>query len=97
MTTDSKTKIGDATFETVKFKGLPIIFDKYAPSGELRMVTNSGLLWCVDPGYYMKWTDSKEAVNLPLTKFRQLVTVCAMARTSARSHGCIFNISANGD
>jgi len=97
LTVDAKTKVGDATFEMVKFKSLPIIFDKFAPSGELRMVTNAGILWCVDPEFYMKWTDSKEAVNLPITKFRQLVTVCAMARIAARSHGCIFNISANGD
>jgi hypothetical protein len=86
ITLNGKTKIADVTFEMCQYKGMPIIYDKNAPAGELRMLTREYIKFCVDPDFWFAWTARKDLPNVPFKKFQ-------FARTSARAHGCNYNIA----
>ena len=86
--------MADFNFETVKYKSAPIAPSDQAPSGEMRFVDNDGIDFCVDPEYWFKWTPWKEQVDNPFTQHRQVLSVCQLARSSARSLGCIGSITA---
>jgi hypothetical protein len=87
-------KIGDANFNTITYKGTPITFDIDAPAGELRMIDNRAITFCVDPQFDFAWTDMKEIPNVPFFKTKQVVERFQLARKSARWLGCIYSITA---
>ena len=92
-----KPKFADVSFsETPAFKGAPIMFDKDAPSGELRFVDRDECALATDPMFWFHWTGNKEIHNVPVTKFKQVLCDCNMIRKSARRLGCIFNVSSTG-
>ena len=89
-------KIANVTFTMTHYKDMPIIRDKEAPVGELRMITNDQISFEVDPDYWFEWTGWKEIPNLPFTTVKQVVCVFQMCRSAARGLGCIYNISVDG-
>jgi len=94
--TRSETKVGDNNYMTIKYKGADIIMSKLAPSGEMRAIDDRAIDLCVDSDNWFDWTDWKEQVNVPKTKHKQILSVCATARNSAENLGCIDNISLTG-
>ena len=90
---EKPTKIADVNFMLCEYKGIPVIFDLSAPAGEMRFVDGADMKFCVDPMFWMEWTDWKEIPNVAFTKVKQVICDCNMARTAGRTHGCIFNIS----
>ncbi len=87
------TKIADMTFDLIKFMGIPIMFDEKAASGEMRGIDKRRFLFCVDPEFWMKWTDWLPFLNVPDDKVKHVASTCNTVRTGAREHWCIFNIA----
>ena len=90
------TKIADMTFELCKFKGIPLIFDKDAPSGEIRFVDSRELFFMIDPSWWLKWTGWKEHYHIPFQKGKQILCTCNLGRRQARRLACMFDIAENG-
>jgi len=89
----SEVKIADTNFELCQYKRKPLIFDNEAPSGEMRFIDRRHFKMAIDPEYWFAWTDWKEAVNLPFTKFKQVLCDLNLCTNARRRLGCIFNIS----
>jgi hypothetical protein len=86
-------KIADLTFDLCQFMGVPMIFDEKFPAGEMRFIDKRRLMFCVDPEYWMTWTDWQPFLNVPYDEVKYLVCVCNLVRTGARELGCLYNIS----
>ncbi len=91
-----KTKIGDVSFEMVKYKTIAMIFDLLAPSGEMRFVDSATMKMFADPMFWFAWTGFKEVPDVPFLEVKQIVNRFQFGMTERRTQGCLFNISETG-
>ncbi|MFA7162653.1 MAG: phage major capsid protein [Eubacteriales bacterium] len=71
-------KMGDAGFETIVFKGKPIMWCPSAPSGNMYFINSNYLKLVCDESYFMEMTDWKEIPDQPKDKVAQIVCVMNM-------------------
>lgn len=70
------TMMADAGFESIQFKGKPIIWCPSAPSGNMYFINPEYLKLVCDEGYFMEMTDWKQIPDQPFDKVAQIV--CAL-------------------
>jgi len=72
----SNTMLADAGFDSIQFKGKPIIWSPSAPSGNMYFINPTYLKLVCDEGFFMEMTDWKQIPDQPFDKVAQIV--CAL-------------------
>lgn len=72
----SNTMMADAGFDSIQFKGKPLIWCPSAPSGNMYFINPTFLKLVCDEGYFMEMTDWKQIPDQPFDKVAQIV--CAL-------------------
>jgi hypothetical protein len=88
------TMMAEAGFDTIVFKGRPMMWSPSAPSGKMYFINpNYYKLW-VDQDYFMEMTDWKQIPDQPNDKVAQIV--CALNVISDRPivNKVLYGISA---
>ena len=67
------TMMADAGFETIQFKGKPLMWCPSAPDGNIYFLCTQYLKFVCDAEYWMEMTDWKEIPNQPFDKVAQIV------------------------
>lgn len=75
-------RLFDAGFDTLTYRGRPIMWSPSAPSGEMRFLNTAYLKMVCDNGYWMEMTDWKSIPNQAFDRTAQIV--CAMNLTCSR-------------
>ena len=88
------TMMADAGFETINFKGRPLMWCPSAPSGKMFFINPNYYNLYVDEDYFMEMTNWKEIVNQPFDKAAQIV--CALNACTSRPivNKVLYNIAA---
>jgi hypothetical protein len=68
--------MADAGFDSIQFKGRPIMWCPSAPSGKMYFLNTKNIKLVYDDGYFMEMTDWKQIPDQPFDKVAQIV--CAM-------------------
>lgn len=79
----SNTMLGDAGFDSIVFKGKPLIWCPSAPSGKMYFINPTYLKLICDEGFFMEMTDWKQIPDQPFDKVAQIV--CALNLTIRRA------------
>jgi hypothetical protein len=72
----SNTMMADAGFDTIQFKGKPIMWCPSAPSGNMYFVNTAYYKFVYDSAYFMEMTDWKQIPDQPNDKVAQIVCAC---------------------
>lgn len=75
-------KIADAGFDTIQFRGRPIMWSPSAPAGYMYFINPNYMKLIVDENYFMEMTDWKEPVDQPFDKAAQIL--CTMNIVTSR-------------
>jgi hypothetical protein len=76
------TMMADAGFDTIVFKGKPMMWCPSAPSGNLYFINPQYYKLVCDEGFWMEMTSWKEIPDQPFDKVAQIV--CALNNVSSR-------------
>ena len=71
----------DASFDTLKYRGRPMMWCPSAPSGNMYFINTAYLNLMTDEGYWMEMTDWKDIPNQPFDRAAQIVCACNMTIT----------------
>jgi hypothetical protein len=71
-------KLFDAGFDTLQFRGRPIMWCPSAPAGNMYFLNVAYLSLICDEGYWMAMTDWKTIPNQPFDRTAQIVCTCNM-------------------
>jgi len=74
--------LADASFDSIQFKGRPIMWMSSAPAGEMRFINTQYLKLMCDEQFYMEMTDWKQIPDQPFDKVAQIV--CTMNMVCSR-------------
>jgi hypothetical protein len=78
----SNTLLADAGFDTIQYRGRPIMWNPTAPSGKMYFINpNYVKLYC-DEQYFMEMTDWKQIPDQPFDKVAQIV--CTLNMVTSR-------------
>lgn len=77
------TMMADAGFDTIQFKGKPLMWCPSAPSGNMYFINPTYLKLVCDEGFFMEMTDWKTIPDQPFDKVAQIV--CALNMVTRRS------------
>jgi hypothetical protein len=78
----SNVMLADAGFDSIQFKGKPLMWCPSAPSGNMYFINTNYYKLVCDEGYYMEMTDWKQIPDQPFDKVAQIV--CALNATCRR-------------
>lgn len=67
------TKLADAGFESIVYRGRPLMWCPSATSGQMRFINPNYLTFYKDPDYFMEMTDWKQIPDQPFDKAAQIV------------------------
>ena len=89
-------KVGDMSFQTLTFEGLPILATDTCPQdansrSRMYFIDCDHVTMFYDPGMFFDMTEWKPVPN-QLKRAAQIVTACNMITTMRRSSGVIFDI-----
>ena len=88
-------KVGDMSFQTLTFEGLPILATDTCPTSSngsrMYFIDCDHVTMFYDPGMFFDMTEWKPVPN-QLKRAAQIVTACNMITTMRRSSGVIFDI-----
>lgn len=76
------TMMADAGFDSIQFKGKPIIWCASAPAGKMYFINTKYIKLYCDEGFFMEMTDWKQIPDQPFDKVAQIV--CTMNLCSTR-------------
>jgi len=76
------TMLADAGFETIQYRGKPIMWCPSAPDGNMYFLNPNYLKLTCDEGYFMEMTDWKQIPDQPFDKVAQIL--CTMNMTTDR-------------
>jgi hypothetical protein len=72
----TNNKLFDAGFDTLQFRGRPIMWCPSAPSGKMYFLNTAYIKLVCDEGYWMEMTDWKDIPNQPFDRAAQIVCAC---------------------
>jgi len=67
------TKLADASFDSIQFKGRPIMWSPSAPSGQMRFINPNYIKLVCDEEFYMEMTEWKSIPDQPFDKVAQIL------------------------
>lgn len=88
------TMMADAGFDSIKFKGKPLIWCNSAPSGNMYFLNPQFLKLTCDEGFFMEMTDWKQIPDQPFDKTAQIVCALNMTISRAICHKVLTSIAA---
>lgn len=88
------TKLADAGFDNIIFRGRPIIWCPSCPSGYMYFINPNFLKLVCDEQYFMEMTDWKEIPDQPYDKAAQIVCVLNMVCSRPVVQKVLYGISA---
>jgi len=77
----TNNKLFDAGFDTLQFRGRPMMWAPSAPSGNMYFINVAYLSLVCDEGYWMTMTDWKSIPNQPFDRTAQIVCTLNMVTT----------------
>lgn len=91
------TKMGDYSFTTLAYKGIPFIPVAHAnfdTAGDRRayFITSDSISFFYDPDLWWAWTDWKEPDDRPFDKVKQVVCSCNLGIANPRLNHVLFDI-----
>jgi len=90
----TNNKLFDAGFDTLQFRGRPIMWCPSAPSGNMYFLNVAYLKLVTDEGYWMEMTNWKDIPNQPFDRAAQIVCACNMVVTRPIVNLVLTGISA---
>jgi len=90
----SNTMLADAGFDSIQFKGKPIMWTPSATSGEMRFINTKFMKWYIDEGFWMEMTDWKQIPDQPFDKVAQIVCAENLCIDRAVCHKVLTGITA---
>ena len=88
------TMMADAGFESIKFKGKPLIWCPSAPSGNMYFINPTYLKLVCDEAFFMEMTDWKQIPDQPFDKVCQMVCALNMVVKRAVAQKVLTGIAA---
>jgi len=82
---------GDASFETISFKGKPMVWSPSCPASKMYFLNTNYLEWIHDPQLNFEMTDWKTGRN-DLDRVAQVIVAGNLVTSNRRMHGVIYNI-----
>jgi hypothetical protein len=89
----SKDK-GDPSFDTLTYRGRPIMWARSCPSGYMYCINAEYLKLVIDPDYYMDMTDWKTIPDQVNDKVAQIVCAMQLITTRPVAQGVLISIAA---
>ena len=89
----TNTKMADAGFKNLEYKGLPMVWDSTCPSDRAFMLSSDYLYLRIDPGLNFAMTDWKEAADQPFNYNAQVVTRAQLVCTNRREQATLTGIT----
>lgn len=86
--------MADAGFDSIQFKGKPIIWCPSAPSGNMYFINPEYLKLVCDEGYFMEMTEWKQIPDQPFDKVAQIVCALNMVVKRAICQKVLTSIAA---
>lgn len=74
----SNVMMADAGFDSIQFKGKPLIWCPSAPAGNMYFVNPQYIKLVTDEGFWMEMTDWKQIPDQPFDKVAQIACACNM-------------------
>lgn len=87
-------KLADAGFDTLQFKGRPIIWCPSCPSGYMYFLNTNYIKLVCDEDYWMVMTDWKEPPDQPFDRVAQILCACNLVTSRPVCLGVLYGISA---
>jgi hypothetical protein len=87
------TKLADAGFDSIVFKGRPMIWSPSAPSGEMRFINPNYIKLVTDEGFFMEMTDWKSIPDQPFDRVAQIVCTLNMVVSRPICQKVLYNIA----
>ncbi len=94
LRTDVQRQVGDYSYQTVAYKGIPFVPSSYATAGTMRFLTWEYIYLMYDPDLWFTKTQWKEPVNQPMDRSMQIVCDGNLVTSQRRAHSTMFNIGA---
>ena len=88
--TDSK--VADAGFENIKFKGATIMFDEYCTATYMYFLNSKYLQWIIDSQINFKNTPFQKPVDQDC-KVSQILLMCELVISNAQRHGILSGMA----
>ncbi len=88
------TMLAEAGFDTLQFRGRPLMWAPSAPSGNMYFVNASYIKLVSDESYWMDMTDWKPIPNQPNDRVAQIVCVMNLVTGRPIAHLCLSSITA---
>ena len=84
--------LGDAGFQNVEFKGMPMVWSPSCASTRLYMLNTKFLMLIYDPAVYFDMTEWKAIPNQVNDRAAQIVSACNLVVSRRRCQGVMFNL-----
>ena len=88
------TMLADAGFDTLQYRGRPMMWAPSAPSGNMYFVNTSYLKLMKDDDYWMDMTDWKEIPDQPNDRVAQITCVMNLITSRPIAHNVLTGITA---
>lgn len=88
------TMLADAGFDTLQYRGRPMMWAPSAPSGNMYFVNTSYLKMMKDDDYWMDMTDWKEIPDQPNDRVAQITCVMNLITSRPIAHNVLTGITA---
>lgn len=85
-------KLGDAGFETIEFKGLPMVWSPACDNGRMYFINTKYLVLKYDPAMFFDMTAWKDIPNQVNDRAAQIITACNLMSSRRRTHGVLHTI-----
>lgn len=86
--------MADAGFDTIQYRGKPIMWCPSAPDGNMYFINTKYYELVCDEGYFMEMTDWKQIPNQPFDKVAQIVCALNCCTDRAITHKVLSGIAA---
>lgn len=84
--------LGDASFETIQFKGRPLVYSRSCGAGRMYFLNFDYIYWVYDPEINFDMTDWKEAQN-NLDRTAQIICAGNLVSSNRSKQGVIYGIN----
>lgn len=88
------TMMADAGFDTIQYRGKPIMWCPSAPSGKMYFLNTNFMKLVCDESFFMEMTDWKQIPDQPFDKVAQIVCALNLTITRAVCHKVLTGIAA---
>lgn len=86
-------KLGDAGFENVEFKGVPVTWSPKCADTRLYLLTMGNLKFKYDPRYFMEMTEWKPVPDQVNDRAAQIMIAGELTTNRRAAHGVMYNIN----